>query len=207
MLAVPEVGPYTLNTVEPELESIYFQSFNLTCDLLVSNSFKFNLHRYTEVALGNSFVVVAQCTVALHAWPDAPVATAATATITAPRRTKMCLSAEHDVVQRAEAGDILRVLFVPGGEAVSVSIECFRLMIACTTGAYHGRRASDGVDGDANRPPEDWGSFVDPYIDEAVEEMTAAAAASAAASAAIANTPVFEAALAIFAEYLDEREE
>lgn len=157
-----------------------------------------------EVALGNSFVVVAQCVVPLHTLysdTDTP-ATAGAVRIRAPRwaheasAAKLWLGAEHDVVSQARSGDIARVYFVPGGNAVSVSIECFRLMLACT-GAH---RAGAG---DAPSPPGDWDSFADPYMKEAAEEMTAAAAMRNS----IADAPALAAAFAFAAEYLDERKE
>ena len=41
------VGLYKLNAVEPWLESAWFQTLNLKCDILVSKfAFKCNLYRY-----------------------------------------------------------------------------------------------------------------------------------------------------------------
>jgi hypothetical protein len=50
-----EVGLYTLNAIDPELESAWFQPLSLTRDILVSKfAFTFNLYRYNESGVGVS---------------------------------------------------------------------------------------------------------------------------------------------------------
>jgi hypothetical protein len=45
------VGLYTLNSVDPYLESIQFQPLSLSSDFLVSKfAFKFNLYRYNAAS-------------------------------------------------------------------------------------------------------------------------------------------------------------
>jgi hypothetical protein len=48
---------YTLNPVDPQLESAWFQPSNISSDFLVSTfAFKFNLYRYTEATKNTSSV-------------------------------------------------------------------------------------------------------------------------------------------------------
>jgi hypothetical protein len=47
-----------LNSVDPQLESAWFRTLILKCDVLVSNfAFKFNLYRYITGAASNGFTV------------------------------------------------------------------------------------------------------------------------------------------------------